>query len=81
MFIRYFYTTGIFTISIIGAILASDTKGQKIGKEKNMTAIIRLFNLNNEHSKAQLNIKELGVSFAYSFKGRSERMDCVDEPG
>lgn len=46
-----------------------------------MTAMIRLFNLNSEHSYAQLDKKELGYDCARPFKDGLERMNCVNEPG
>lgn len=54
---------------------------QWIRKEKDMTAMIRLFNLNSEHSYAQLDKKELGYDCARPFKDGVERMNCVNEPG
>lgn len=50
-------------------------------KEKDMTAIIRLFSLNSEHRYAQLEKKELGYDCVRPFKDRLERMNCVNEPG
>ena len=71
---RQFYTTSIIYIH--------KKPCYSIGrKEKDMTAIIRLFSLNSEHRYAQLEKKELGYDCVRPFKDRLERMNCVNEPG
>ena len=80
-----FYTTGIMTTAENCVILGYRKKisgGRELHrKEKDMTAIIRLFSLNSEHRYAQLEKKELGYDCVRPFKDRLERMNCVNEPG